>query len=99
MDATIFRLNRDIIVRFMGWLSTLSYEGGESEGPAGGKTSALCSSALSVFRKDSIRLPARCLHLEMVNLHVFAVGEARPLKAACSGAVRELLSLVIFVRR
>ncbi len=93
MDATILRLNRDMIARFRGWLSMLSYEGGKSGGPALGRTSTFCSSAFKDFRKVCIRLSAPCLHLEMVHLPVFTSGKARPLKAACSGAVREFISL------
>lgn len=99
MDATILRLNRDMIARFRGWLSMLSYEGGKSGGPALGRTSTFCSSAFKDFRKVCIRLSAPCLHLEMVHLPVFTSGKARPLKAACSGAVREFISLGIFRRQ
>ncbi len=96
MAATILRLNRDMIALFIGWLSVLSYEGGESGGPALGRTSDLCSSALNLFMKVCIRLSARCLHVGGVHWPVFTMGEARPLKVACSGAVPKLVSLDIF---
>ncbi len=59
MDATILRLNRDMIARFRGWLSMLSYEGGKSGGPALRRSIRL--SALALL-KILGRSASACLH-------------------------------------